>query len=419
MHAFMTAPKSTFKSTMRGMKALVATSLMLFAAGASADITDDEIRILVLTDVVGPYSQASGQGSMIAAQLAADEFGGEINGNPIRIFLADSKNKPDIAVEQAKKYKEEHNIDIITDMPSSAVAINVQNWAKENGVITMNIGAGSEALTGAFCSPLGIHWQFNTGAFTTALGEAVGQTDAKKWFVITLDHAFGRSIYNNIEKAIQPYDGEIIGSIYHGFAETSFFDYIQEAMDSGTDVIAFGNAGKPLVAALRQAKELGVSAQGVTVVSILTLLQDIRALGLYATQGMRFVTAYYWDQNEGTRAFSERFWERNGAPPSSAQISVYTSTLHYLKAVQKSGDDSGQLVVDTMKEMPVEDGINENAYLRKDGRMVHDLIFVEVKKPAESKGAQDYLKILKRIPGDVAFAPPSGDCPWLDGPAKQ
>ena len=396
--------------------AVLAAAILLLPLAGHAEITDGVVKIGIMTDVSGPYADSAGQGSMIAAEMAVDDFGGEVNGKPIKVIIGDHKNNPDVAGKLAKEWDEKEHIDMINDMPSSAAAIAVQQYTKKHGIVTIINGAGSETLTGKFCSPVGVQWQYNTGALTSAVGDAISsEKDGKTWYVVTLDHAFGRGIYDGLEQAIKPHGGKIIGSTFHKFSEKDFFPIIQKAMASGADVIAFGNAGEGLQAAIRQAKELGVTAHGHKLVSVMTLLQDVRAVGNYAAAGMKFVVPYYWNQNKGSRAFSMRFRQRYGVPPSSDQISVYVSTLHYLKAVEASGDDKGKAVVDKMKALPVKDDITDHGHIRKDGLLIHDINFMEVKQPSKAEGAFDYYKRLKLVPGKVAFGPISPDCPFLNG----
>ena len=376
---------------------------------AAAEITGGEIKIGVLADVTGTYSQSSGQGAMVAVELAAEDFGGEINGKPIKVLLADTLNKADVAAEHAKKFHAQ-GVDLITDMPNSAVALGVQAYVRETDMLIVHNGAGTEMLTGKACSPRSVHWQFNTGALSSGAGVLASQMKDSKWFVITLDHPFGRGIYNDVERNITPHGGKIVGSVFHGFGETNFFPILEKAMASGADVIAFGNAGKGLSEAIRQSKEMGVALNGQEVVSVMTLLQDIRGVGLYASSGMRFVSPYYWNINDGSRAFAERFRKRMGTYPSEAQIANYASTRHYLKAVKATGIDRGTVVMDKMKELKIEDGITQNGYIRRDGRLIHDMNLVRVKAPSESKGLLDYFEKVATIPGKQAFGPETPDC---------
>lgn len=397
----------------RGLRILgggLAAVLLAQPTLAAAEITDGVIRIGIMADVVGPYSQSSGQGSMVAVELAAEEFGNEINGNPIEVVIGDTKNKPDIAVELVTQMHKD-GVDMVTDIPSSAVALAVQKYVTENTqMIIMHNGAGTELLTGKFCSPQTVQWQYNTRALSASAAALSEERKGSKWFVITLDHPFGRGIYNDIETAITPNGGKIVGAKFHGFTEANFFPILEEAMASDADVIAFGNAGKGLIEAIRQSKEIGVALRGKQLVSVMTLMQDIRGVGLYASSGMRFVAPYYWNATEGSRKFAERFRERMGVLPSEAQIADYTAALHYLKAVKASGSDQGAEVVTTMRKIKIDDGINENAYLREDGRLVHDVYFVEVKRASESNGLMDYYHVLGSVSGEKAFGPPSADC---------
>ena len=398
------------RGALRRIGALSLTAALAVPGLAAAEITGGEIKIGVLADVVGTYSTSSGQGAQVAVELAAEDFGWQIHGKPIKVLLADTQNKPDIAVSAAEKYLAQ-GVDMITDMPSSAVALAVQKFVQEktNMVIIQN-GAGTELLTGKACHDRSVHWQFNTGALSSGAGFISSEIKNSKWFVVTLDHPFGRGIANDVKNAIEPNGGKIVGQVFHGFGETNFFPIIEKAMASGADVIAFGNAGKGLAEAIRQSKELGVALHGQQVVSVMTLLQDIREIGLYASAGMRFVAPYYWDLTPGSREFAKRFRQRMGQMPSEAQIANYASALHYFKAVQETGHDQGKVVVDAMKKLKINDGITKNGWIRKDGRLIHDMTLVEVKRPIEAKGMLDYFKPVAEIPGEKAFGPLNPDC---------
>ncbi len=362
-----------------------------------------------MADVTGPYAASSGIGSQTAVELAVEDFGGQVNGAAIQVLLADAKNDPATAVKIARQWHDQ-GVDMITDLPSSAMSLAVQKYARTTEMVMINNGAGTELLTGAFCSPTSIHWQYNTHALASVAKAMAADNPNSKWFVITVDHAFGRSIYNDVKASIEPYGGHIVGAAYHPFTEMDYYPYLNRALASGANVIAVGNAGKTLDQLIRQAKEIGVGNNGTRLVSILTLMQDVRAVGLYAAAGMRFVAPYYWNANAASRAFAQRFRARMGTMPSSAQIADYAATLHYLKAVEKAGTDRGRAVVDTMKKMPIQDGITLNGYVREDGRMIHDVYFTQVKSPNDQPHFMDYLKVLRVIPGSKAFAPPSPSC---------
>lgn len=397
----------------RAFASVLGLAVVLGLSSARAEISDDVIRVGVLNDVDGLYADPAGQGSQVAAELALEDFGGKVAGRRVEIALGDHNNKAEDAAAKAKEWVAQ-GFDVIVDMPSSAAAIAVQQVTKDSGVVTIVTGAASEALTGKFCSPTGINWQMSTSALAIGVGEAVAQTKPDlKWYLITVDHAFGRDIQAKIAKAIEPYGGSIVGTSFHPWDERQYFGMIQKGLDSGADVIAFASAGKPVIDAIRQAKEMGVVEKGRQMVNVLTLLDDMRAIGLYSAAGTRAMVPYYWDQSERSRAFAKRFRQRMGNVPSSDQIAVYTGLLHYFKAVEKSGADRGAAVVKAMKAMPVDDGITLNGKIRKDGRMVHDISLMEVKSAAESRYFMDYYKQVTVVPGEKAFDPQTSDCPYL------
>lgn len=384
-----------------GLLAMVCLAAM---GTARAEIVDGVIRIGVLTDLTGAYSAAAGDGSLAAAELAAERLGGRVSGARIEFTVADHRNDPDVAEQQARELHQRFGADLIIDMPSSAAALGAQRYAAQNDVVIIHTGSGTELLTGEQCSANSVHWQYNTGALTAGLGEAVSEPGGGQgWYVIALDHPFGYGVHEGLKAAVGRTGDHILGARFHPFDEQEFFPLLEEAIASGADVIALGNAGRGLAAAIRQAKELGVDGLGIRLVGVLTLLEDVRSVGLYAASGLRFVAPYYWGQNEGSQAFADAFQARYGARPASNHIAVHTATLHYLKAVEASGHSRGPAVVDAMKAAPVDDGITRNGRVRVDGRMVHDLNLVEVKQPSEVRQSMAYYRILRQIPAEEAF----------------
>ncbi|MCH8506174.1 MAG: ABC transporter substrate-binding protein, partial [Ectothiorhodospiraceae bacterium] len=359
---------------------LLAVLFVMSMLPVRAEVTDGVIRIGVLTDLTGAYSAAAGDGSLTAAELAAQRLGSALKGVRVEFRVADHRNDPGVAEQQARELHQGFGADLIIDMPSSAAALGAQRYAAGNDVVIIHTGSGTELLTGEHCSPNSVHWQYNTGALTAGLGEAVAEPGGGQgWYVIALDHPFGYGVHQGLEAAVARSGDHILGARFHPFDEQDFFPLLEEAIASGADVIALGNAGRGLAAAIRQAKELGVDGRGVRLAGVLTLREDVRAVGRYAASGLRFVAPYYWEQNAGSREFADVFQARYGARPASNHIAVHTATLHYLKAVAETGHSRGAVVVDAMKAMPVDDGITRNGRVRVDGRMVHDLNLVEVK----------------------------------------
>lgn len=388
------------------------------AAGRAMD--GGEVVIGVLTDVNGAYAGAAGQGSQLAAELAAEDFEGTVSGVDIRVVLADHENDPEVAAQEARRLHQDEGADLIVGMPSSAAALGAQSYASDADLAIIHTGSGTPLLTGERCSANSVHWQYNTRALTTGITGALSRDQGHLgWYVLALDHPFGHGVHEGIERALADSGDRIVGTHFHPFGEQDFYPWLREAVEAEADVIAIGNAGQGLIRAIRQAKELGVGVHDIQLVGVLTLLTDVRTIGLYAASGLRFVAPYYWDQNEGSRAFAERYRRRMGTAPGSNHIAVYTATLHYLRAVQQAGTDRGVDVVEAMKALPVEDGITRNGRVRVDGRMVHDLNFVEVKSAGEVEAPQAYYRILRTLPGDEAFAPPSTACPLVSATAAR
>ncbi|MBA1149071.1 ABC transporter substrate-binding protein [Ectothiorhodospiraceae bacterium WFHF3C12] len=392
----------------------VAWALLWSSAAGAVD--DGEVVIGVLTDVGGAYSGAAGQGSLLAAELAAEDFGWNIAGTDIRVEVADHENDPDVSRQEAERLHQSMDADLIVGMPSSAAALGAQAYAAgREDLVIIHTGSGTTRLTGQDCAANSLHWQYNTRALTTGITEALADRDRSlNWYVLALDHPFGHGVHEGIEQALAGTPDRIVGSHFHAFGKRDFYPRLEEAISLDADVIAIGNAGAGLIAAIRQAKELGVGVHDVQMVGVLTLLTDVRRLGLYAASGLRFVSPYYWDQSEASRAFAERFRRRLGKAPGSNHIAVYTATLHYLKAVAETGMHAGPRVMRAMKSAPVEDGITRNGRVRVDGRMIHDLNFVEVKKAGEVKQAQAYYRILKVLPAEAAFGPLNPECPLVE-----
>ncbi len=399
----------------RALRALLLGGTLLAATWAvDAEIRGDTIRIGVLTDVTGAYSESAGQGSQIAAELAVEDMGGSVADTPVEVVMADTGNDPDVAVDKAQQWHEGDGIDLITDMPGSAVALAVQAFTRDHEIATVHIGAGSEQLTGAECSPVAIDWQYNVRGLTTGLAHSLAEAKpGSDWYLITLDHPFGHDIRDRLEEALADHDSELVDTHFHAFDRTDFLGIMADALASGADIIAVGNAGAGLVQSIRHAHELGVHGEA-ELVSVMTLLQDIRQVGLYAAGDMRFMVPYYWDADDASRAFSERFQRRSGSRPSSAQIGVYVSTLHYLKAVEDSGHSTGPELVATMRDMDVDDGITRNGHIRDDGRLVHDMQFVRVRRASEQEQPGDYFEVKDVVPGESLFGEsPDPECPFL------
>ena len=387
------------------------------AGTAQAQISDNVVKIAVLDDMTGIYADLAGRGSVVAAQMAVEDFGGKVKGAPVQVVYADHQNKADIAASVSRQWIDREQVDVIVDVGNSAAALAVQEVTRETGRVHLNSTAGSTELTNEKCSPTGVHWTYDTYALANGAGRALTQQGNKKWFFITADYTFGRSLETNTANAVKKAGGEVLGTVRAPVATPDFSSFLLQAQASGAQVVALANAGGDFVNAVKQANEFGLTQSGQKMVGMLVFLTDIDSLGLDVTKGMIITTGWYWDTDDRTREFAKRFGQRHeGKMPTMAQAGVYSAVLNYLKAIDASGTDKGLTVVNQLKTMPIEDMFARNGKVRADGRMVHDMHLVEVKSPAESKGRWDYYKILSTIPGNDAFLPLSeSKCPLLKG----
>jgi len=397
-------------------KALIFAWAALFglASGGASAADAEPVKIGVLTDMSGVYSALSGKGSVVAAQMAVEDFGGNVLGRPIQVIFADHQNKADVGVTKAREWFDVDHVDMITDMVNSSIGIAVQKLAAEKKKITMNTGAASTVLTNKECSPYGVHYVYDTYALANGTGRALMELGYKKWFFLTADYAFGQSLEKDATNVVNEMGGTVVGSIRHPLSAPDFSSYLVQAQSSGATVLAFADAGGDFTNAMKQAREFGMGGKGMTLAGLLVTDNDVKSLGLDVAQGMRFTTGFYWDMSPETRAFAERFRAKTGAMPNMVQAGDYSAVLQYLKAVQAAGNSNSDAVMSKLKSMSINDVFAKNGHIREDGRMVHDMYLVEVKTPAESKGAWDLLKVLKVIPGDQAFQPLSkSECPLV------
>ena len=374
---------------------------------AQAQVSGDVVKIGVLNDQSGPYADLAGKGSVTAAQMAADDFGGKVLGKPIQIVTADHQNKPDIASNIANQWIDTDNVDVISDVPTSSVALAIQEITKNKNRIHINSGAASSDLTGKACSPTGIHYAYDTYALAKGTGGTLVKQGGDSWFFITADYAFGHALERDTTAAVTAAGGKVVGAVRHPFpGTTDFSSFLLQAQSSGAKVVGFANAGADTINSIKQAGEFGLVAGGQKLAGLLVFLTDVHSLGLKTAQGLVITDGWYWDRDDETRAWAKKFAEKNGGKmPTMVQASVYSSTMHYLKAVDAAKTDEAKAVVAKMRELPINDFFAKNGKIREDGRMVHDMLLVQVKKPEESKAPWDYLKILSVIPGDEAFRP--------------
>ena len=369
---------------------------------ASAQISDGVVRIGVLNDQSGLYADLGGPGSVVAARMAVEDIGSAVLGKPVEIIFADHQNKADIGVAIARRWFEAGNVDMAIGFDNSAVALAVEQLAAEKNRIAIAGAVGSTAFTGKSCTPTEASWVHDSYALTTSLAKSIVAEGLDTWFFITVDYAFGHSLEADATSAVRAAGGKVLGSVRHPLNTSDFGSYLLQAQASGAKVVAFANSGGDMINAIKQGNEFGL-AKKQTMVSLLVFISDVHSMELQAAQGLKFVTAFYWDRNEETRAWSKRFFERHGRMPTMAQAGTYSAVRHYLRAIEAAGTDEARAMMVQMRALPVNDFYTTNGRVREDGRMVHDMYFAEVKKPSESTKPWDYFKILGVIPGDQAF----------------
>ncbi len=397
--------------------AVVAATLsfsLLTGGAALAQQSNLPLKIGVMTDFGSVYSDIGGPGNVEGAKMAIEEFGGTMFGKPIELVTADPQMKADIAANIARKWYEAENVDMIIDLPTSATALAAMEMSKRYEKIMIITDAASSDITGKSCSPYTAHWTYDTSSNAHTVGSAVVKQGGDSWFFITADYLFGHSIERDVSEVVKAAGGKVLGSARHPLNTSDFSSFLLQAQASKAKIIGLANAGGDTINAIKQAAEFGVVAGGQKLAGIVMFISDIHSLGLKMAQGLIITEAYYWDQNERTRAFGKKFFERMKRMPSMNQASTYSATLHYLKAVKAAGTRDTKAVLAKMREMPVRDAFTDNGYLREDGRMVHSMLLLEVKKPEESKYPWDYYKILAEVPGDQVFRPmKDGGCPLI------
>jgi branched-chain amino acid transport system substrate-binding protein len=398
-----------------GAALALAASVWLGASPALAA----SVKIGVLADMSGIFSDIGGKGSLEATLMAVEDFRKlpEARGLDIEVVSADALNKPDISSGIARKWFDSEGVDVLVDLPTSAISLALAPLVKEKNKVALFTASGTSDLTGKSCTPNSVHWTYDTWALAHGTADAITKAGGKSWFFLTVDFALGHSLERDAAAVITANGGKVVGNVRHPTDTKDFSSYLLQAQASGAQVVALANAGGDTITAIKQAAEFGIVASGQKLAGMLLFISDIHSLGLKTAQGLQLTTGFYWDQNEQTRAFGKRFADRsNGRYPSMNQAGAYSAVLAYLKAVAKTGSaKDGAAVVKTMREAGTfEDPLFGKTHLREDGRVVHHMMLVEVKKPAESKGPFDYYKVLATIPPEEAFRPLSGsDCPLV------
>ena len=386
---------------------------LLIANTAHAQSAGEAVKIGILNDQAGLYADFGGKTSVDAARMAAEDFGGKVLGKPIEILAADHQNKPDVASTIARRWFEIDGVSAVADLTNSAVALLVQQIAMEQGKITLAAGPATTRLTNENCSPTGFHWAFDTYSQAVGTARAVVAEGGKSWYILAADYAFGHQMAADLARVVKASGGTVAGSANHPINTQDFSSFLLSAQASKAQVIGLANAGADTVNSVKQAGEYRIAAGGQKLAGLVVVLSDVHALGLQVANGLVFTTAFYWDRDDASRAWSKRFFARTGRMPGMVQAGTYSAVLHYLKAMNAAGTTDGKAVAAKMRELPVDDFFAKGR-VREDGRMMHDMYLVEVKTPSESKEPWDYYKVLRRIPAEDAAQPlAESKCPLV------
>ncbi|WP_133769413.1 ABC transporter substrate-binding protein [Enterovirga rhinocerotis] len=377
--------------------------LLLLAGGATSLAADGKVKIGVLSDMSGLYADLTGPGSVIAANMAVEDFGGKALGQPVEIVSADHQNKPDVGLAIARKWLDSEGVDTIVDVPVSSIGLGIQALTKEKGRTFLNTGGASSDFTGKACAPYANQWPMDTFTMASSAGQALVKAGGKTWYFITADYAFGHALERDAAAAVKAAGGTVLGAVRHPLSTQDFSSYLLQAQGSGADVVALANAGGDTVRAINQAQEFGMAGKGKRTAAMVLFINDVHAIGLKNAQGTVVTEAFYWDLNDETRAWSKRFMARSGGKaPTAYQAAVYSGIIHYLRAVEKVGSTDAAKTAVVMKDTKINDGLIKNGVIRKDGRVMRDYYLMEIKKPEESKYPYDYYKVLATVPaGDV------------------
>jgi branched-chain amino acid transport system substrate-binding protein len=392
---------------------LALTAALLSSPPALAQISDDVVKIGVLTDMNGPAATSTGPGSVTAAQMAVEDFGGQVLGKPIRVIVGDHQDKPDIGAGIARRWYDTEQVDLIVDVPVSAVGLAVQNVANEKKRLLIAHSTGTADFHGKFCSPYAIQWVFDTRALAVGTAREVVKRGGDTWFFVTDDYAFGHSLERDASAVIVKNGGTVVGSVRLPFATPDVSSFILQAQASKAKIVGIAGGPPNNMNEIKTAGEFGLLKGGQQMAGLLALITDIDALGLPVAQGLLLTTSFYWDMDEKTRDWSVRYFAKMKRMPTMWQAGVYSSVINYLNAVKESGTDEPLAVAAKMREKPIEDFFARNGRLREDNLMVHDLMLVQVKTPDESKYPWDYYKVLAKISGEDAFGPPDPACPMV------
>ena len=382
---------------------LVSTAVMACSALIGTEASAQGVKIGILNDQSGVYADFGGKGSIEAAKMAIEDFGGSLLGQKIELVSADHQNKPDLAAATARRWYDTESVDMITDLTTSSVALAVQQITAEKKKIDIVVGAATSEITGAACTPYGFHWAYDTHALAVSTGGALVKTGGDTWYFITVDYAFGHALERDTSDIIKANGGKLLGEVLHPLNTSDFSSFLLQAQSSKAKIVGLANAGVDTVNSIKQAAEFGIVAGGQRLAALLMTAAEVHGLGLQAAQGLVLTESYYWDLNDRTREFGERFYKRTGRMPNMIQAGTYSATLQYLKAVKAAGTKDADAVAKKLKELPVDDAFTSHGKVQANGRMVSDLYLFQVKKPSESKRDWDYYTLLAMVPGDTAY----------------
>ncbi len=396
------------------LRLLLAAALLCFGSGlpARAQVSDDVVKIGVLTDMSSLYSDINGPGAVIATQMAIDDAGGSVLGKKIELVQADVQNKPDVAVAVSGKWYDQDHVDMILGAGASSSSIATMGVANQKKRVYIATDPASSDITGKLCNPYTVHWVYDTAALANGTGAAVVKAGGKQWFFLTADYAFGYALERDVTAVVKANGGEVLGAVRHPLNTSDFSSFLLQAQASKAQVIGLANAGGDTVNSIKQAAEFGIVQGGQKLAGLLVFISDVHSIGQKLAQGLYLTEAYYWDLNDRTRAFAKRFADKmNGRMPTSVQAGFYSATKRYIEAIKAAGTDDADKVMANLKAAPFDDPLFGKSYIRADGRNVHQMYLFEVKPPAESKRAWDYYKLIRAIPGEEAFRPmEQGEC---------
>ena len=399
----------------RVLLCMAACALAGWTAPAMAQLSDDMVKIGVGTDMASLYSDINGQGAVVAAQMAIDDFGGKVLGKKIEFISGDIQNKADVAATMAGRWYDDEKVDVILGSGASSSSIATMNVAKEKKRVYLAPDPASSDITGKLCNAYTVHWVYDTAALANVTGSAIVKTGGKTWFFITADYAFGHALERDVSNVVKKAGGSVLGSVKAPINTSDFSSYLLQAQASKAQIIGLANAGGDTINTIKQAAEFGIVKGGQKLAGLLVFISDVHSLGLKQAQGLRLTTAYYWDLNDKTRAFAKRFAEKyKGRMPTMVQAGFYSATLRYLQVVKETGTDKAETVMAKLKSEKWDDPVFGPSYIRADGRNMHEMYLFEVKTPSESKGPWDYYKLLAKVPAEQAFRPlDEGGCPLV------